>query len=845
MANNDTKIDNVINKLIEYIDWYKEYDSSDDEGKRSLLLRYSNEIASLLIETKTKTETYFKQIVDQPIYKTSDYLRLRKFLIYWYASFNTISSQEKKTSDINFIDKGLLLRSLGYELYTEHSDIHQKTLCTQLSDIWAQKGTHLAMSKMTSMLDISNFTLYEYWLDRDTSDNQLRFTPTAIQDLSYSTGSLALDPPPVKPFSTVVQNDPHWYMTEADIAEAEANNEIGMPSLTPYVGVVSANDWIKNSKFVTAYANRICNDTYEDYLNNPNFNLRDYQKYYFYVTSENISMFELYLSIGYVYNSIYNRKLDARDGETERVFHFNDSDETLYDEVQYITEFNKVFTRAYSNKTKKELLEKAKTDWQTLNPITCWTYDESKQVLNEVSPMMYSVCNQMIDTNQGYDFLIELLTMFDYYISHDLGLTAYTSLFMLYDPLKENQDKIKKVFDHFKPIHTRLLDSMSYMIVNDIPGDCVAIDDNLKLTLDQTIKELYDYIYEKLKFRITARYFDDIGRGYPEMFPDMVEIIMTLKVIEPRIVIEDKKLILNMKQLFVEFYLLFKDKYSIKMLDRFKESRLSLSDSFNLRDMKEKIKDEYYIPDVVRKPLYKLNVENYILYDDKVEIIINDTGLRFNTETWSSDMTKEYGVKYSDDTHPAYSQVIHNIVDTRGGYVNFVRLNTVTDVLSMTTSGPFYGRILFKQVDFSNNITTDSWDLLSNNQYIHVVDMERTGVSGLFMCVLLCSEMPEPVVSTLDFDNNNHLIRIISNKPFEGRLVLLSKEISKTFSQNDWGELQDNIYPSTLSPMLREGTYSSKEYIVNVLDANDQFGNAEYNYTYSNKVIRVNLITVM
>ena len=62
MMSDNNQIDKTITKVIEYIDWYKAYDDSDDEGKRTLVLKYPNEISSLLVEVKTKVETYFKEV---------------------------------------------------------------------------------------------------------------------------------------------------------------------------------------------------------------------------------------------------------------------------------------------------------------------------------------------------------------------------------------------------------------------------------------------------------------------------------------------------------------------------------------------------------------------------------------------------------------------------------------------------------------------------------------------------------------------------------------------------------------------------------------------------------------
>lgn len=911
----ESKIDKTITKVIEYIDWYKAYDEANDDGKKALVLKYPNEISSLLVDIRTKVETYFKEVVDQPVYKTNDYLRLRKFLIYWYSAFNSLCVQEKRVSDIDFIDKGLLLRSLGYELYTEHSDIHQKTLCTELSDIWSQKGTPLAMSKMMSMLDINNFILYEYWLDLDYSDNQLRFTPVVIENLSYNTGILALDPPPIKPYEAAVEGDPHWYLTEEEILESERSGDLSLPSLSPYVGLVSTNNWVKNSNYVNAYANRVCNDTYNDYLTNPKFNLRDYQKYYFYMISENISLLELYLAIGYTYNTYYNRTdVEPRDGVTERVPHFNGSEEKLYDQIQFVTEFNKTYRRIYSTKEKKELLEESKTNWQTLNPITCWTYEESKQILSTLSPTIYNLCNSMLESNQGYDLLIELLTMFDYFISHDTGLTSYSSLFMLFDPLKQYKDKIKKVFNYFKPIHTRLLDAMSYMIISDLPGDCFTTDEHLRFRIFKKIHEYYNNIADKVKLKIYQKFRDDIGRGYPDMFYDFVDLILVQRIVEPQIEIEDKILKLNMKQLFVEWYNLYEDKLRIKTTFNIKQDRiryntlpepgekpwysvvikeenhyvikerlaeeLALKDPYSIIDivsqyhdnqitrddyfgqiysryiedgylfkntcefynMCQKVKDIYQLPDETKSLAFKFNVDRYILANDYVRIIANDSGLVFSTVTWKYD-GDDYYIKYDDKDDPRIGDVLASVRDLQDTAINVLTIYT-ENTITLKSKVRFDGSLVLKQIDTKIPINARSW--VYNDEihlYNYYVDVNDFNIEPNRKYVLSVINNQKEAVG-VNINHNDNIITLTSSLNFKGTILIVAAEVSKTFdSENDWEyDSESNTYRLTIDPYLNGLNEKVKEYIASVRDNNGDEVQCTMNYTYRGNVTALSSI---
>jgi len=303
------KMNETIIKLFGYIDWYRDYDqAADDKARKKLINSVPTTLSTLLIENKLKVETLFSESIDQPVYMTDDYLRLRKFMVYWYSAFNTIIKEELNTSDINFIDKPLLLDSLGYDLWYKHSEANQITLSTELSDMFAKKGTPLVLSQAMSMLDISNFMIFEYWLTRGSGDGELQFTPVQVEDMSYFTGYFTAANPP-KSFSGVTESDPHWYLTEDEIVEAESRGDIGLPSMTPYVGVVSANDWIRNMQMGMAWIQRLISDQLEAFRTDPT-SLEESQKYYFTALYKNVSLLELYLATGFIYNEMYGRTSD-------------------------------------------------------------------------------------------------------------------------------------------------------------------------------------------------------------------------------------------------------------------------------------------------------------------------------------------------------------------------------------------------------------------------------------------------------------------------------------------------------------------------------------------------------
>ena len=77
-----------------------------------------DDVLKILSKSEQATaDQYFTNILDQNAHMSADYLRLRKYLVDWYASHKTILGTQKKVSDVFSIPDdhiNELIRSFGF-----------------------------------------------------------------------------------------------------------------------------------------------------------------------------------------------------------------------------------------------------------------------------------------------------------------------------------------------------------------------------------------------------------------------------------------------------------------------------------------------------------------------------------------------------------------------------------------------------------------------------------------------------------------------------------------------------------------------------------------------------------
>ena len=123
-----------------------------------------SEVIKVLAKSeKTKASSLFSKTIDQPVFSTDDYFRLKSFLVDWYASVKTLTSSQTKTSDpFSIPDSHLdeLFKSFGYDYSSDLTigtgvtiNKNKVNFFLDLVNLYKIKGTPKAMIKVPKALN--------------------------------------------------------------------------------------------------------------------------------------------------------------------------------------------------------------------------------------------------------------------------------------------------------------------------------------------------------------------------------------------------------------------------------------------------------------------------------------------------------------------------------------------------------------------------------------------------------------------------------------------------------------------------------------------------------------------
>lgn len=235
------------------------------------ILKYLQGNSSIILDPKTaavakneqgKSIPYLNNILI-PSFNTPDTIRLFNFFIDWYASHKTIVSTSRSASDVyslpnSHIDE--LFSSFGFDnkvaLHNLYSDVKPEFF-KDLVELYKIKGTPEALYKVLSYFEVDLIALYEYYLFKNTSGELVFRRQEIYKSLNFANVGPLSD----INFDDIVNFDPHWLLTKDQINQSIARNGYGLPSKTPYIGIVPAFDLNKYVPYLS-YISRFSQDKY-------------------------------------------------------------------------------------------------------------------------------------------------------------------------------------------------------------------------------------------------------------------------------------------------------------------------------------------------------------------------------------------------------------------------------------------------------------------------------------------------------------------------------------------------------------------------------------------------------
>jgi len=263
----------------------------------------TNVLDSLAKDSKAKAGLYFDFVLGgAPPSSSDDWLRLRSFLLDWYAAHQTIASASSKITNVETLsnpDLDELFRSFGFNHSTQLKGPDDNPIDLKINffldlvNLYKRKGTPQAIVEVLQYYGVTKVDIYEFFIKLEAVDS-LIFEGTAIAGTTTNPSKLTFD------YDRLTANDPHWLYTQDQILQLQQINDINLPSKTPYLGIrpVASIDGPEIGILI-----RLVQDQFQYYLDNgvvPTANAEVSE------IGEVVSLLELYLSIVYLFNKQYN-----------------------------------------------------------------------------------------------------------------------------------------------------------------------------------------------------------------------------------------------------------------------------------------------------------------------------------------------------------------------------------------------------------------------------------------------------------------------------------------------------------------------------------------------------------
>lgn len=432
---------------------------------------------------RTKVESYFSNVIDQYTFSTTDYNRLRKFLIDLYAthrSQTTISLSSTDPHALTNSDLDELFRSMGYDLSAslkgfDENPLEQKVqFFLDLVNLYKVKGTPQSLVDVLQYYGVTEVDIYEFFLKKDTISS-LFFDGKAVAGTTVNPSDLAL------PYSNVTASDPHWLYTQNQILQLDQLNKINLPSKTPYIGIQPTVD-LEGAE--VSIISRHVQDEYDYYQTHGTVPSATAEITYI---GETRSFLELYLSCIYMFNKLYDQGSDS----ANRFICYDGTNED--NEILIINEFESITQGKVETRDDLRTRYNSYIDLFSRPVAQNFLVDENTAatLLNTIAP---DIKSSLDSAGQPLEVLYSLLKDLALWVRANIGFGFVNFGFILFG-LQQFFTDLRPVIEFFKPYRARILLLENLQIRNRlfntvVVEDSISYDVNLEfhdfLTADST-----------------------------------------------------------------------------------------------------------------------------------------------------------------------------------------------------------------------------------------------------------------------------------------------------------------------------------------------------------------------
>jgi len=430
---------------------------------------------SLAKSDKAKLENFFSSVVDQSSFDTTDWDRLRKFLIDLYASHRTFATSSIHASDPHSLsnsDLDELFRSFGFPYSTslhgfDENPLEQKIqFFLDLVNLYKVKGTPQSIYDVLNYYGLTSLDIYEFFLELKSATS-LQFKGTAVTGSSITPNRIIL------PFENLTASDPHWLYTAQQILQLNNINKINLPSKTPYLAIQPIIDIDGPEISILARAVQDQYDYYTTYATTPIANA-DIS-----VVGETRSLLELYLSTIYVFNKLYSVGVVAD--------RFKCYDGTNTNAIDIVSEYNSITTQPTS---RSNLITKYDQYINNFSRLTSTNFlqnsSDAGTYLQQIAPDIKADLDSSGDLE---DVLSSLLRDLSTWVRTNFGLGFVNFSFILFG-IQAFFEDIKQVIDFFKPYRARIV-LLESLRISDRLLNSIVVEDKVSYDADINV---YDFV---------------------------------------------------------------------------------------------------------------------------------------------------------------------------------------------------------------------------------------------------------------------------------------------------------------------------------------------------------------
>lgn len=435
---------------------------------------------TLALSEQAKSGSFFENTLDQNAYNSTDYQKLRNFLVDWYASHRTIVTTQKNVSDIYSIPESHLnelFYSFGFNVGESIRSLpysNKIAFFYDLVNLYKVKGTPYSIYKVLNYFGIPSLEVFEYWLKLDSSDN-LYFEGERV----FRTPGIGITLPSELPFN-VVENDPHWFYSESQIRSLLSTNKIKFPSKSAYYGLRPSY----SSEYITttiAWVSRKVQDDYEVWDSGGTLT-KDIK-----VLDFEVSFLEVYL--GLIYS--FRREYDPNGKYTGNFLCYDGTSLVDFDTIT--SEFSSLTTRSLT----RDVIESRYLQYldQFSRPVSTnflRLYSDPGDVLDLINPDFKNEIDYYFSASKADEIIRTLISELSEWLRVNVSIYASSLASYCLDFDAYSLGYLSKAINFFKPYRARLIATEKVISVGTPVEDSVIPEDNSILGTT-SIDNFYDY----------------------------------------------------------------------------------------------------------------------------------------------------------------------------------------------------------------------------------------------------------------------------------------------------------------------------------------------------------------